>query len=64
MPHECKQEERLRKLECDGVLMSAEVKNLVKSLDSLTGWIKGLVISLIPIVCGVMGWLIMQTLKK
>ena len=60
----CLNEERIRKLECDGATMSNEIKNLVKSLDSLTSWIKGLVIALIPIIFGSMGWLIVQAFKK
>jgi hypothetical protein len=64
MQHTCHNEERLRKLETDGATMSTEIKNLVKSLDSLTGWIKGLVIALIPVVAtvifGVIGWLVVQ----
>jgi hypothetical protein len=64
MPHECINEERLRNLERDGAVMSNEIQNLIKSLNSLTGWVKALVIALVPSLIGVFGWLIVKVFDK
>jgi hypothetical protein len=64
MSHICHNEARIIQLEKEGAAMNTEIKNLVKSLDSLTGWIKALIIALIPIIFGSMGWLITQVFKK
>jgi hypothetical protein len=62
--HTCQNEDRLRALERDSTEMNAEIKNLVKSLDGLTSWIKGLVLVLIPVVCTSFGWLMVQAFIK
>jgi hypothetical protein len=62
--HKCINEERLRKLEVEGGIMNTRIDNLIKSLDSLTGWVKALVIGLIPTLVGAFGWLIVQVFLK
>ena len=62
--HVCHNDERIRKLENDSIVMGSEIKNLIKSLDDLTSWIKGLVLVLTPIVFGCFGWLVIQVFKK
>ena len=64
MPHECKQEERIRKLERNEAVVSTEVKNLIKKLDDLTGWIKALVMVSIPLLATALGFLIMKWVGK
>lgn len=52
--HECINEKRICQLEKEGAGMAVEIKNLVKSLDNLGSWIKGLVITLIPLIATIL----------
>ena len=54
------QECRIRKLEQDNAATGVKMDNLISTMNSLLGWVKTLVIALIPAV----GYLVLQFLKK
>lgn len=62
--HICHQEIRIAKLEADSVGQNRDIQNLVKRLDSLTKGIWALVITLIPAVLTLFGFLVWQVFTK
>ena len=60
----CQNEERLRKIELEGAIMSTQLTSLVKSLDKLSSRIFSLVLALIPTILSVVGFLIWQVIQK
>ena len=54
--HEC----RIQKLEQNDAIMGIKIENLVETMDNLLGWIKILVVSMIPAI----GFLFYQVFKK
>ena len=64
MVHICQQEIRIAKLEADMTGQNRDVQNLVKRLDSLTAWVRALVITLIPTVLSMFGFLIWQVILR
>ena len=64
MSHICYQEQRIAKLEAEMTGQNRDIQNLVKRLDNLTKGIWALVLTLIPTVLGLFGFLIWQVLGK
>ena len=64
MAHICYQELRIAKLEADMTGQNHDIQNLVKRLDNLTKGIWALVLTLIPTVLGLFGFLIWQIVGK
>ena len=62
--HNCKQEERINRLECQEAVMGVEIKNLISKLDDLTSWIKALVITIIPVILTSIGYLLIKLIGK
>ena len=61
--HECRQEERLRVLEQSDACMGIEIKNLIGKLSELTGWIKALILTVIPVLLSALGLLLVYWIK-
>ena len=64
MVHTCQQEVRIAKLEADIAGQNRDIQNLIKRLDNLTSWVRALVITLIPAVLSLFGFLIWQVIQK
>lgn len=62
--HICKQEQRLAKLEADMNGQNHDIQNLIKRLDNLTKGIWALVLTLLPTVISLFGFLIWQIVNK
>jgi hypothetical protein len=62
--HTCYQEQRLAKLEADMNGQNRDIQHLIKRLDNLTKGLWALVLTLLPTVVGLFGFLIWQILNK
>ena len=63
LPHKCTNETRIARLESQESVMGVEIKNLIKQLDNLTGWIKSLVIMVLTSLISAFGYLIVEWIK-
>lgn len=68
MPHECKNEERLRSLEINEAGFRADIKNLIATMGNLTGWIKALTITFVSVFgaasLSAIGYLLVKWVEK
>jgi len=62
--HECKNEERLRKLENTEAIMSVKLENLIDEMKSLVVMLKGCMATFIFTMLGITGFLITYWVKK
>lgn len=58
MPHDCPNEQRLKKLEEKMIEHNFEIKALLGKLDNMTSWLKALVFTLLPLVLSAFVYLI------
>lgn len=62
--HECKNEERLIKLEISEAVMGTKLENLIKELDKLTSMLKSFILVMIPVILTSVAFLITYWVKK
>lgn len=62
--HICHHEQRIAKLEAEMTGQNRDIQNLIKRLDNLTKGLWALVLTLIPTVLALFGYLIIEATNK